>query len=93
MATGDLSAVGTVYASSNPRCQFRMACRTFIPPLRFEDPVFWHNPLESTLPNAPSMVINCLLGEGKPTERGTQIASVIVAVFAYLCDNLATIPA
>jgi hypothetical protein len=39
-------------------------------PCSHEDAVFWHNPLESTLPDAPSMSINCLLGAGKPTERG-----------------------
>lgn len=34
------------------------------------DPRRWTNPLETRLPNAPSMQIYCLYGHGKPTERG-----------------------
>ena len=34
-----------------------------------EDPTKWSNPLESRLPNAPSMKIYCIYGVGKPTER------------------------
>jgi phospholipid:diacylglycerol acyltransferase len=33
------------------------------------DPSKWTNPLETRLPNAPSMRIFCLYGHGKPTER------------------------
>ncbi|TIC14432.1 phospholipid/diacylglycerol acyltransferase [Wallemia mellicola] len=33
------------------------------------DPTKWSNPLESRLPNAPSMSIYCIYGVGKPTER------------------------
>lgn len=55
---------------------------------------FWVNPLESRLPNAPSMTIFCLYGIGRPTERGYlyrqnqdpsgQVESMI--------DSLVTIP-
>lgn len=33
------------------------------------DPIKWINPLETRLPNAPSMKIFCFYGFGKPTER------------------------
>ncbi|KIY63217.1 phospholipid:diacylglycerol acyltransferase [Cylindrobasidium torrendii FP15055 ss-10] len=33
------------------------------------DPTTWSNPLESRLPNAPSMKIYCVYGHGKDTER------------------------
>ncbi|EJD08429.1 Lecithin:cholesterol acyltransferase [Fomitiporia mediterranea MF3/22] len=34
-----------------------------------DDPRKWSNPLESRLPNAPSMKIYCVYGHGKETER------------------------
>lgn len=37
--------------------------------LNNQDPTKWANPLEVTLPYAPSMKIYCLYGHGKPTER------------------------
>lgn len=37
---------------------------------KYDEPKYWANPLESRLPNAPSMKIFCLYGIGKPVERG-----------------------
>jgi hypothetical protein len=37
--------------------------------LNDDDPTKWTNPLETRLPDAPSMRIFCLYGHGKPTER------------------------
>ncbi|KAN0063168.1 phospholipid:diacylglycerol acyltransferase [Thecaphora frezii] len=34
-----------------------------------EDETKWSNPLEATLPRAPSMKVYCIYGVGKPTER------------------------
>ncbi|KAA1470647.1 phospholipid/diacylglycerol acyltransferase [Dentipellis sp. KUC8613] len=39
------------------------------------DPRTWSNPLESRLPNAPSMGIYCVYGHGKETERSYLYAS------------------
>ncbi|RLN87065.1 hypothetical protein BBJ28_00022028 [Nothophytophthora sp. Chile5] len=36
----------------------------------YDQSKYWTNPLESTLPKAPSMKIFCLYGVGKPVERG-----------------------
>lgn len=37
---------------------------------KYDQPKYWTNPLESTLPKAPSMKIFCMYGVGKPVERG-----------------------
>ncbi|KAI5117194.1 hypothetical protein M0805_004964 [Coniferiporia weirii] len=37
--------------------------------LNDDDPTKWSNPLESRLPNAPSMKLYCIYGHGKETER------------------------
>lgn len=37
---------------------------------QYDAPKFWTNPLETTLPYAPSMKLFCLYGVGKPVERG-----------------------
>ncbi|KAI9294337.1 Lecithin:cholesterol acyltransferase [Neoconidiobolus thromboides FSU 785] len=37
--------------------------------IRNDDPAAWSNPLETNLPNAPSMKYYCLYGYGLPTER------------------------
>ncbi|KAI0233631.1 phospholipid:diacylglycerol acyltransferase [Massospora cicadina] len=41
--------------------------------LRNHDPVAWSNPLETSLPEAPSMTFYCLYGHGLETERGYQL--------------------
>lgn len=37
---------------------------------KYDLPKYWINPLESTLPRAPSMKLFCFYGVGKPVERG-----------------------
>lgn len=37
---------------------------------KYDQPKYWINPLESTLPHAPNMKLFCFYGVGKPVERG-----------------------
>ncbi len=36
---------------------------------KYDEPLYWTNPLESALPNAPDLKIVCAYGIGKPTEK------------------------